>query len=470
MTPHAPLFRPGSNCWKVARADRAALLVDGEDYFRAVRAAMIKAERRIVMLSWDVDTRVAMHDTQGPVTGPLLLGEFIEWLVARNPRLHIYILRWSLGSLRTLWRGLTLATLVRWIFHPRIHLKLDWHHPSLGSVHRKVICIDEDTAFCGGIDVTERRWDTREHLPEDMHRALPGGADGGPWHDASMIVSGKVARALSAYVADRWKYAGGRRMRPPHPGSDTWPAGLDPQFENVDIAIARTEPLMPDQAEVREIEQLFPDMIAHARRWIYAESQYFASEAVADAIEARLSQPDCPEIVLSNPITADGAVESTIMQPQRAVLLERLAGHPNADRLRVYHPITPAGDEIYCHAKIMIIDNAVLRIGSANLNNRSMGFDSECDIAIDAGGDGDVEARIAAARDDLLAEHLSQTPEAVAAELERSGSLIAAVTHLSEQARAAGLRTLRPYEFPDHGPIARAIGEASLMDPAENTL
>ena len=458
-------LRPGENCWKATRAQKANLLVDGEEYFRAVRAAMMKARSRIVMLSWDLDTRVEMHDTKGEVTGPLAMGPFIDWLVERKPDLHVYILRWDIGSLKTFARGLTVWTLLRWIFHPRIHLKLDRHHPPFASVHGKVISIDEDTAFCGGIDVTERRWDTREHLDHNARRASPSGADEGPWHDASMIVQGPVARELADYAQKRWERAGGGAMIAPHPTAQSWPDYLEPLFRDACVAIARTEPEMSDQHEVREVERLFLDMIASARRWIYAESQYFASSAIAEAIEARLSGDDCPEIVLLNPVTADGPLERIIMQPQRAVLLERLMEHPNASRLRVYHPVTAQDREIYCHAKIMIADNDVLRIGSANLNNRSMGFDSECDLALYAEGDREVQGRIAEVRADLLAEHLSQPVEAVLERLEETGSLIDVVEHFSKAARDAGCKTLRPYRFPDHGPIQRSIGESDLMDP-----
>lgn len=459
------LLRPGENCWKSENAERASLLIDGEEYFRAVRNAMMQARSRIVMQSWDLDTRVEMHDTQGEVTGPLALGPFIEWLVKRNPGLHIYILRWDIGSLKTLGRGLTFWTLLRWIFHPRIHLKLDRHHPAMASAHGKVISIDQGTAFCGGIDVTERRWDTREHHDHNPRRAPPGGDDYGPWHDASMIVQGPVARALSEYSEKRWKSAGGRDMVPPHPTAHSWPDYLEPQFRNVEVAIARSQPEMSDQVEVREIERLFLDMIASAKRWIYAESQYFASSAIADAIEERLSSDDCPEIVLLNPVTADGPIESAIMQPQRAVLLEKLKEHPNAGRLQVYHPITAQGEEIYCHAKIMIADDDMLRIGSANLNNRSMGLDTECDLALCSKGDEAMQSRIAEVRADLLGEHLSQPVEAILSRLEETGSLIDVIEHFSSIAKDAGKKRLRPYRFPDHGPVERMIGESNLMDP-----
>ncbi len=39
------------------------------------------------------------------------------------------------------------------------------------------------------------------------------------------------------------------------------------------------------------------------------------------------------------------------------------------------------------HSKVMIVDDGFLRVGSANLNNRSMGADTECDLAFEASCD-----------------------------------------------------------------------------------
>ena len=57
--PGASLFAVGRNCWRVERADRLAFLVDGEEYFGAVRAALAKARQSIFILGWDIDSRDA---------------------------------------------------------------------------------------------------------------------------------------------------------------------------------------------------------------------------------------------------------------------------------------------------------------------------------------------------------------------------------------------------------------------------
>ena len=48
--------------------------------------------------------------------------------------------------------------------------------------------------------------------------------------------------------------------------------------------------------------------------------------------------------------------------------------------------MTDGGAPIYVHSKVLVVDDRLLRIGSSNINNRSMGFDSECDVAIEAVG------------------------------------------------------------------------------------
>ena len=152
--------------------------------------------------------------------------------------------------------------------------------------------------------------------------------------------------------------------------------------------------------EIREIEALFVDSIHRAKRYVYAENQYFASRKVAEAIASRIAEPEGPEFVLVNPRSAEGWLEEEVMSPARARLMEMLGRVDRGRRFRIYTPVTEGGEDIYVHSKITIVDDDQLRVGSANLNNRSMGFDSECDLAVDArwGGNGSARARIGALR------------------------------------------------------------------------
>jgi phosphatidylserine/phosphatidylglycerophosphate/cardiolipin synthase-like enzyme len=444
--------------WRIARASQMSVIVDADDYFSNARLAMLKARRRIMLIGWDFDARIHLVDKGHGPGEPASVGEFIYWLVERNPDLEVFLLRWDVGAIKTVFRGSNLLTLVRWMRHPRIHTKLDSFHPTGASHHQKIVVIDDCLAFCGGIDMTSERWDTRKHRDAEPRRIGPNGKSYKPWHDATTALQGPIAATLGELARERWQRAGGDAVLPVNDQADCWPDGLEPEFRDVDVGIARTRPDMPECPEVREVEALFVAQIAAAKTSIYAESQYFASRKVAEAIAARLSAPDCPEIVIINPLTAQGWLEPLAMDTARARLFAALKQRDPSDRLRMYHPFTAQGEPIYVHAKVMIIDGRTLRIGSANLNNRSMGLDTECDIAIELDEE-DAQA-VRAIRDGLIAEHLGLATKRVAAQIDSRGSLIAIIEGLRGQGR-----TLRPYVIPQLSAVEAWLADNEVLDP-----
>ena len=446
--------------WRTEHADRAALIVDAADYYAHARRAMMQARERIMLIGWDFDTRISL-DRSNPRDGaPTELGPFLTWLADTRPELCINILTWDVAAVKLLGRGTTALRLLRWMARPNIAFLPDNAHPFAASHHQKIVVIDDSFAFCGGIDMTASRWDTREHLDDDERRRRPfTGRRYMPWHDASMAVDGAAAKALGDLARLRWTTAGGSDLPEPAPGNDVWPEALEPQFRNLDITIARTRGLNGEIAEVREIEAMFVAMIARVKRFAYIETQYFASRVIAEAIARRLDEADGPEFVVVNPMVADGWLEEEVMGSARAELVDALRQHPHHDRIRIYTPVTHRGADIYVHAKVMIADDDVLRVGSANMNNRSMGLDSECDLVIEADSD-DRRAAIAAIRDDLMGEHLGVSPAVVAETLAQTGSLIATV----ERLRGSG-RTLRPFDPPDKGELQRGIARSQALDP-----
>jgi phosphatidylserine/phosphatidylglycerophosphate/cardiolipin synthase-like enzyme len=448
---------PGASCWRIARAAKASVIVDAADYFEAARQAMLAAEHRIMLIGWDFDARIRLRPEEA-----MKLGDFVLRLVRRRPALEVYLLRWDMGALKTLFRGTTILTLARWMMHKRIHTRLDGAHPPGGSHHQKIVVIDDCFAFCGGIDMTGDRWDTRGHEDSNPHRRRPGGKPYGPWHDATTALEGPVAAALGELARDWWKCAGGGELEPVVASTRCWPDGLRCQFQGADVAVSRTRPDMPERGGVREIERLVLDQIEGARRHIYAESQYFASRRIAEAIARRLAEPAGPEIVLVNPVSADGWLEQVAMDTARARLFQALHKRDPHGRFRLYHPFTAGGAPIYVHAKIMVVDDRVLRVGSSNFNNRSLGLDSECDVTIDAGLPANAAMRpaIRAMRDGLIAEHLGADPAEVARNIDESGSLIAAI----EKMRGPG-RSLRPYEVPCLNEVEAWLADNEVLDP-----
>jgi phospholipase D1/2 len=185
---------------------------------------------------------------------------------------------------------------------------------------------------------------------------------------------------------------------------------------------------------------------------------------------ARLREPDAPEIVVVNPESAQGWLEEEVMGSSRARLLRLIADADRHGRFRLYTPVTAGGAAIYVHAKVLVMDDGLLRVGSSNLNNRSLGFDTECDLSVEASmareNEAEVRRRIVGLRDDLLSEHLG-VPNAVfeAAVKEAGGAIIPAI----ESLRTTG-RSLVPFQTPDLNGIEKTVmAENDLLDPERPT-
>lgn len=465
MTERDRLLIPDETCWRIERANRLALIVDAADYFRFAKAAMLKAKHRIMLIGWDFDTRIKFEPDTPTLKGPNKLGRFLQWLPKQRPDLRIYLLKWDLGMIQALGRGMTPLFILDLVTTSRLRLKLDAAHPAGAAHHQKIIVIDDCLAFCGGIDMTVDRWDTREHLDGDRRRVKPNGRAYIPWHDATAAADGEAARAIGDLARERWRLASGDQLQPTSNPSDAWPDELRPTFEHVDVAIARTLPELSDRQEVREIEGLYLAALARARNVIYIESQYLASRTLAEALARRLREPDGPEILVVLPKEAEGWLEQKAMDGARRKLLHLLWHADQHKRLGVYYPVTRGGEPIYVHAKILIVDDWLMRVGSSNLNNRSMGFDTECDLAVEvtSGMANAAETRetIQNIRRDLLCEHLGIEAEAfVAAVKGCSGSVLNAV----ESLRGAG-RTLEPLRLADVADDDSVLAENELMDP-----
>jgi phosphatidylserine/phosphatidylglycerophosphate/cardiolipin synthase-like enzyme len=150
------------------------------------------------------------------------------------------------------------------------------------------------------------------------------------------------------------------------------------------------------------------------------------------------------------------------MDGARVRLSHAIAERDHARRFRIFLPFNAAGTPIYVHSKVMIVDDEVVRIGSANMNNRSMGLDTECDLFIDAARPGNAHAAepIAQLRITLLAEHCGMPRKAVAAELARHGSMIELLENAPKGGKRAEPFVLRPLTDTE-----KALADTALLDP-----
>lgn len=462
--PRESLFSVGRNCCVVGAAHRVGLVVDGEAYFRTFMDAALLATRSIAILAWDFNssTRLRFDDAEeGP---PVQLGDFLNWLVRRRRGLQIHVLDWDYPLVYGTDREFRPLYGFGWRPHRRIHIAYDNTHPLSASHHQKIVVIDDALAFIGGLDLTARRWDTCTHAANDERRTYCG-KPYPPFHDLMMAVDGDAAREMGTIVRRRWLAATGRPMppAPARPLAAPWPESLAVDIREVDVALSQTMPELPDRPGITEVEALYLDIIAAARQSIYIENQYFTAHRIGEALAARLAEPDGPEIIVVVRLFSHGWLEEHTMHVLRSRLVQRLRAADVHGRFHIHYPHIdglPDGICIDLHSKLMIVDDEILRIGSANLCNRSMGMDSECDASIEARGDPKVAAAIHAFRNRLLGEHLDTPPEAVEAAIQEHGNLQGAI-----EALGGRQRTLRPLEqVPDWSPAV--IELASVGDPA----
>ncbi len=392
------------------------------------------ARERIWIIGWDFNPWIKL----APGSDCPTLGSFLRNLVEECSTLDIRILIWALGPL---YSGKTLKVFRdhEWADHPRIFLNFDSRHPLRASHHQKIVCVDDAVAFVGGIDLTAGRWDSSSHRPNWHRREKPSGENYAPVHDVQAMVSGAAAGAISEIAATRWRAATGKsvaagKMEKPLP----WPQRLKPDLFDCDVAIARTRPAGFRWPGRHEAASLALDALAAARRHLYIETQYLASFKVAEQLSRCLRKPDGPEILIILTKRSHGIFEQFVMAHNRNRLIRRLRRADVHNRLRVMYPTTESADgsrtEILVHSKVIIVDDTFLRIGSSNLNNRSEGLDTECDIAFEAGND-QQRAAIVGLRNRLLAEHMQSDADTVAREISRSGSMLAAADKLNTRAR-----------------------------------
>jgi phospholipase D1/2 len=463
--PSSSLFVAGRNCYRAAHAHRVALIVDGDAYFQAFVNAALRATRSIVIVGWDFHSRTRLH--HGIEGVPEMLGDFLNFLAKRRRRLDIRVLTWDFPVLFSKGRELSPIYGLGWRPHRRVRLRYDDHYPVGASQHQKIVVVDGALAFCGGLDLTRSRWDTKEHAPGDHRRINEGDEEHyAPFHDTVMAMDDEAARVLDEIVRDRWQRATGHRLkRRTVAHSDPWPPGLPVSITDVNVALARTRAAINDDPQICEVQELYLDMIARAKRTIYIENQYFTSNALGEALAARLAEEDGPEVIAVLRLSTQGWLEAPTMGTLRTVLLRKLRDADRHGRFHAYFPHIPGLPDGQCcdlHSKLMIVDDEVLRIGSANFANRSMGLDTECDAAIEAAGDERVARVISAFRNELLAEHLGCPVEQVEAVAAETGGSVARTIG----ALASDGRTLKKFERLDDVPEA-LVTMAGVADPEQ---
>lgn len=456
------LLRPGETCSSVADAEQVSFLIDAEDFVAALRMVFARARHTIYIVGWDVDTRTPLppgKDEPGARTETLLA--LLNRLLETRPELRVYVLSWDFALLYSLERQAFPSYRFAWQGHERLAFALDGASATWASHHQKIVVVDDAVAFVGGIDLTVRRWDSCAHAPHDPRRVGPGRKAYGPMHDVALGVAGPVAERLGTLFRQRWHDAMGTRLAAPGPSSLRLPRS---DLEGVPVAIARTT-TVAHSPPVREIETLLVEAIGQAERFVLIESQFLTSAAIGHALAKKLSQVAGPEVLAILPLRESGWLEQESLGVLRARLLGRLAAADTHGRLRVLYPEVGRGRSavpVYVHSKVVVIDDRFVKVGSANMSNRSMGLDTECDLALVAEGPraADISRAIRTFRSRLLSEHLGCTLAQFEAEYAHRGCLRVCLDTLS-----TGSRGLRPLDWKREPGFDFSFYDGLVCDP-----
>lgn len=462
----ASIFRPGRNCWRVDVAAHATPLIDVRNYYLAIAEAIAKARHSVFILGWDIDSRIALLRGADADSKPYppCVADFLEWKALQVPEINIYLLRWDYSVVfmkeretfsKLSWQAKT---------PPNVHISLDSTGPTGASHHQKIILVDDEIAFTGGMDIALGRWDTRAHTAEDPLREDAIGPYG-PYHDMQVAVDGPVVRHFAELVRMRWRRSAGCDAvpirRPPFRFGRTseptrlWPESFPPLMTNMRCAIVRTLPSGYVDPPVREVEAMYLALIQSARHFLYIENQFLTRESMAAALNARMKAVPGLRVLIVSSHNPQGIFEQEAFWGPRIRFREILEEGIPPERLRMVYPSVRKdnGDRavIRIHAKCFICDDRYINIASSNLNNRSMGLDTECDLVFEA-TTAEQRGWITSIRHDLIAEH-TDLPADDVARLIADG---APLDHFIDRPNRHYMTAIDDQEFTD-GALAGAV-------------
>jgi phosphatidylserine/phosphatidylglycerophosphate/cardiolipin synthase-like enzyme len=279
----------------------------------------------------------------------------------------------------------------------QIRCALDAKERPMHCHHEKTIVVDDRVAFVGGIDLTSEAGD---RFDSSGHRAR--GQVG--WHDASARVAGPAVADIAEHFRMRWREVSGEES----PSAEAVePAG------NVELQIVRTVPERAYGAKPRgdfRILESYVRALRSARRLIYLENQFLWSAEIAAILADKLLRPPTDDfrLLIVLPAKPNSGGDDT-----RGMLAELVEADADAGRVLACTLFARAGrlaDRVYVHAKVGIVDDVWLTLGSANLNEHSLFNDTEMNVVTH-------DAALARqTRLRLWAEHLELSIEQVAGE------------------------------------------------------
>jgi phosphatidylserine/phosphatidylglycerophosphate/cardiolipin synthase-like enzyme len=379
------------------------VLIEGAAYFPALEQAIREARRSVLIAGWCITPGFAVLRGEPPVLLRELLGEAAEWVDVR-------VLLWAGAPVPvfTPRRALVRQGRDELVRGTRIKAALDSNERPMHCHHEKLVVIDDEVAFVGGIDVTDLggdRYDTPEH---------PGRGRLG-WHDVASRLRGPAVADVARHVAERWHAVTGERLEAPP--SDVVGVG------DVELQIVRTVPErlyeFAPRGEFRIIES-YLRALRCAQRLVYVENQFLWSPEVVNILAEKLRRPPADEfrVVIMLPGRANDGEDDT--RGQLGLLAEADGDQRRFLATTIRARSGQTSDSVYVHAKVGIVDDRWLTLGSANLNAHSFFNDTEVNVvSCDAALARDTRLRLWAAHLERDIDEIAGDPSTVVDELWR---------------------------------------------------
>jgi phosphatidylserine/phosphatidylglycerophosphate/cardiolipin synthase-like enzyme len=335
------------------------VLIDGEQALPRLEAEIAAAESSVHLAGWCFEPAFRLS-RGGPTLRELLAGtkadvRVIAWAGAPLP-----LFKPSRAQVRDARDALVQGT--------EIEMALDAKERPMHCHHEKLAVIDGRVAFVGGIDLTSLGGD---RLDANVHPAR--GAVG--WHDASLRVEGPLVGDVARHIALRWREVTGEAL----PAPETQPPAGETRAQFV-----RTVPNSVYEALPRgdyRILEAYVRALRSAEQLVYLESQFLWAPEVVEILAAKLRDPPTDEfrVIVVLPARPNNGADDT--RGQLGVLVNN-DRHERFLACTLYQP--GQVEQVYVHAKIGIVDDRWLAIGSANLNEHSFFNDTEaCVITCD---------------------------------------------------------------------------------------
>jgi phosphatidylserine/phosphatidylglycerophosphate/cardiolipin synthase-like enzyme len=365
------------------------VLVDGADALPAIAAAIDRAERSVHVAGWCLTPHFALTRDEPPVVLAELLARAAE-------RVEVRVLAWAGAPLRAFKPTRPDARRARdqLVRGTRVRMALDARERLLHCHHEKLVVVDDEVAFVGGVDLTS---DGGDRFDSSLHPSR--GRLG--WHDVATRLRGPVVADVAAHLGARWTAVTGEALAPPAPPA---PAG-DVELQLVRTVPERVYPFAPRghfgvlEAYVRALRS--------ADHLVYLENQFLWAPEVTEILAGKLRHPPSDDfrVVVLLPAQANNGQDDT--KGQLAVLADADGDGRRFLAATISARTGGTVDPLYVHAKVGIVDDRWLTIGSANLNAHSLFNDTEVNVvACDA-------ALARATRMRLWSEHLERGPEEV---------------------------------------------------------